>query len=77
MFLLRIGQKIIFPLMIIVCILLIVLLQLGFIFLLIALLPSIAAYFEIKIMTLLPSALFSPAIWQQRFPPSPQYLFRV
>ncbi|MEQ1789770.1 MAG: hypothetical protein ABL857_04940 [Rickettsiales bacterium] len=45
MFLLRIGQKLIFPLMIIVCILLILLLQLGFIFLLIALLPSIAAYF--------------------------------
>lgn len=45
MFLLRIGQKLIFPLMIIVCILLIGILQLGFIFLLIALLPSIAAYF--------------------------------
>lgn len=45
MFLLRIGQKLIIPLMIIVCLILIVVLQLGFIFLLIALLPSIAAYF--------------------------------
>jgi hypothetical protein len=45
MFLLKIGQKLIMPLMIIVSILLIILLQLGFIFLLIALLPSIAAYF--------------------------------
>ena len=45
MFLLRIGQKFIFPLLIIVSLLLIGILQLGFIFLLIALLPSIAAYF--------------------------------
>jgi hypothetical protein len=45
MFLIRIGQKLIIPLMIIVGIILIVVLQLGFIFLLIALLPSIAAYF--------------------------------
>lgn len=45
MFLLKIGQKLITPLMIIVCILLIVLLQLGFIFLILALLPSITAYF--------------------------------
>lgn len=45
MFLLRIGQKLIVPLMVIVCILLIAILQLGFIFLLMALLPSIAAYF--------------------------------
>lgn len=45
MFLLRIGQKLIMPLMVIVCILLIGILQLGFIFLLIAMLPSIAAYF--------------------------------
>lgn len=44
MFLIRIGQKIIIPLMIIVCILLIAMLQFGFIFLIIALLPSIAAY---------------------------------
>lgn len=45
MFLLKIGQKLITPLMIIVCILLIALLQLGFIFLILALLPSITAYF--------------------------------
>lgn len=45
MFLLRIGQKLITPLMIISCILLILVLKLGFIFLLIALLPSMAAYF--------------------------------
>ncbi len=45
MFLIRIGQKLIFPLMVIVCILLIGLLQLGFIFLILALLPSITAYF--------------------------------
>ncbi len=45
MFLIRIGQKLIVPLMIIVCILLIGLLQLGFIFLILALLPSITAYF--------------------------------
>ncbi len=45
MFLLRIGQKLIKPLMLIVCILLVGILQLGFIFLLMALLPSIAAYF--------------------------------
>ncbi len=45
MFLLRIGQKLILPLLIVVCILLIVMLQLGFIFLILALLPSITAYF--------------------------------
>jgi hypothetical protein len=45
MFLLKIGQKLIFPLMVLVSILLIAMLQMGFIFLLIALLPSIAAYF--------------------------------
>lgn len=45
MFLLRIGQKIVFPLMIVASILLILVLKMGFIFLLIALLPSIAAYF--------------------------------
>ncbi len=45
MFLLRIGQKIVFPLMIIVSIVLIFVLKMGFIFLLIALLPSMAAYF--------------------------------
>lgn len=45
MSLVRIGQKFILPIFIIVCILLIVLLQLGFIFLILALLPSITAYF--------------------------------
>jgi hypothetical protein len=45
MFLLRLGQKLILPLSIIVCILLIGVLQLGFIFLILALLPSITAYF--------------------------------
>jgi len=45
MFLIRIGQKLIKPLMLIVCILLIIMLQFGFIFLVIALLPSIAAYY--------------------------------
>ena len=45
MFLLRFGQKLVTPLMIIVCILLIAMLQLGFIFLILALLPSITAYF--------------------------------
>lgn len=45
MFLLRLGQKIILPLFIIVCVLLIAMLQLGFIFLILALLPSITAYF--------------------------------
>ena len=45
MFLLRFGQKLITPLMILSCILLILVLKLGFIFLLIALLPSMAAYF--------------------------------
>lgn len=45
MFLLRIGQKLIKPLMVIVCLLLIGVLKLGFIFLLIALLPSMAVYF--------------------------------
>jgi hypothetical protein len=44
MFLLRIGQKLIIPLMVIVCMLLIAMLQFGFIFLVLALLPSIAAY---------------------------------
>ena len=45
MFLIRIGQKLIVPLMVIVCIMLVIMLQLGFIFLIVALLPSIAAYF--------------------------------
>ncbi|MEZ5691593.1 MAG: hypothetical protein R3D71_08010 [Rickettsiales bacterium] len=45
MFLIKIGQKLILPLMIIVTILLILILKLGFIFFLIAMLPSIAAYF--------------------------------
>lgn len=45
MFLIKIGQKLIFPLMILVCIMLIIMLQMGFILLLIALLPSIAAFF--------------------------------
>ncbi len=45
MFLIRIGQKLILPLMIIVVIMLIIMLQMGFVFLLLALLPSIAAYF--------------------------------
>lgn len=44
MFLLKIGQKLIVPLMVIVCMMLIAMLQFGFIFLVIALLPSIAAY---------------------------------
>ncbi len=45
MFLLRIGQKFIPLLMILSGILLILVLKMGFIFLLIAILPSIAAYF--------------------------------
>ena len=45
MFLIRIGQKIIVPLMVIVCIMLLIMLQFGLIFLVVALLPSIAAYF--------------------------------
>lgn len=45
MFLIRIGQKFVVPLMVIVCIMLVIMLQFGFIFLVVALLPSIAAYF--------------------------------
>lgn len=45
MFFIKIGQKLTKPLLFIVCILLIGILQLGFIFLILALLPSIVAYY--------------------------------
>jgi hypothetical protein len=44
-FIIRIGHKLVLPLLVIVCILLIAMLQFGFIFLVVALLPSIAAFF--------------------------------